>query len=77
MTRKDTYEKYFNHLKKPELINTPKVVANSLNYTCDSAGWFWDNRNLGSYNLIFISVRINGGLNGFEHRKSNVKSIIN
>lgn len=80
LTWKDTYEKYFNHLGKPKLIETPEVVANDLSFTCDSAGWFWDDRQLGGYadkdDLIFISVRINGGLNGFEHRKSNVKSII-
>lgn len=80
LTWKDTYEKYFKHIGKKELIDTPEVVANNLTYTCDSAAWFWDDRQLGSYadkdDLIFISVRINGGLNGFDHRKSNVKSII-
>lgn len=80
LTWRDTYEKYFIHIEKPELIDTPEVIANNLTYTCDSAGWFWDDRQLGNYadkdDLIFISVRINGGLNGFDHRKSNVKSII-
>ena len=80
LTWKSTYEKYFNHIKKSDLIDTPEVVAKDLNYSCDSAGWFWNNRSLGDYadkdDLIFISVRINGGLNGYEHRKSNVKSII-
>ncbi|WP_160137367.1 glycoside hydrolase family 19 protein [Chryseobacterium sp. c4a] len=80
LTWKDTYKDYFNHLQKPSLIDTPEIVANNLTYTCDSAGWFWNNRQLGIYadkdDLIFISVKINGGLNGFEHRKSNVKSII-
>ncbi|UCA59644.1 hypothetical protein KB553_21995 [Chryseobacterium rhizoplanae] len=80
LTWKDTYEKYFKHIGKKDLIDTPEVVANDLTYTCDSAAWFWDDRQLGGYadkdDLIFISVRINGGLNGFDHRKSNVKSII-
>ncbi|PIF46645.1 putative chitinase [Chryseobacterium sp. 52] len=80
LTWKDTYEKYFNHLGKPKLIDSPEVIANDLSYTCDSAAWFWDDRQLGDYadkdDLIFISVRINGGLNGFDHRKNNVKSII-
>ncbi|MCT2561953.1 glycoside hydrolase family 19 protein [Chryseobacterium herbae] len=80
LTWKDTYEKYFKHIGKKELIDTPEVVANDLTYTCDSAAWFWDDRQLGNYadkdDLIFISVRINGGLNGFDHRKTNVKSII-
>lgn len=80
LTWKDTYEKYFNHLHKPELIKTPEVIASDLNYSCDSAGWFWNSRNLGDYadkdDLIYISVRINGGLNGFSHRKDNIKTIL-
>ncbi|MET3036122.1 glycoside hydrolase family 19 protein [Chryseobacterium sp. NRRL B-14859] len=80
LTWKDTYEKYFKYIGKSKLIDTPEVVANDLAYTCDSAAWFWNDRQLGNYadkdDLIFISVRINGGLNGFDHRKSNVKSII-
>lgn len=80
LTWKDTYQKYFDQLKKSDLIDTPEVVAKDLNYSCDSAGWFWNDRGLGNYadkdDLIFISVKINGGLNGFEHRKSNVVSII-
>lgn len=56
-----------------------------MNLVCDSAGWYWKKRsgwgNLNNYadndDLISASVGVNGGLNGFDHRKSNLKKILN
>lgn len=84
LTWKDTYEAYFNKLAKSTLITTPEVVANDLNMVCDSAAWYWKERsswgNLNNYadndDFISVSVGVNGGLNGFEHRKSNLKKIL-
>ena len=83
-TWKDTYEKYFKYLGKPELITTPEVIANNLTYTCDSAGWYWRknsawgdlNRFADEDDFISICVGVNGGLNGFQHRKKNLKTIL-
>lgn len=85
LTWKDTYEAYFKYLSKDDLITTPEVVANDLNYVCDSAAWYWKKRSswgdLNKYadndDLISVSVGVNGGLNGFSHRKSNLKTILN
>ena len=84
LTWKDTYEAYFGYLKKATLITTPEVVANDLNLVCDSAAWYWKERsswgNLNNYadndDLICASVGVNGGLNGFKHRKENLKTIL-
>lgn len=52
-------------LEKPELLEEPSNAARS-------AGWFWNNKNLNSLadadNLLKITKRINGGINGLEDR---------
>lgn len=84
LTWKDTYEKYFKHLGKPELIKTPEKVAEDLFYTFDSAGWYWNHGSAwGNMNtkadhddLIAVSIGINGGMNGYDYRKKNLKRIL-
>ena len=84
ITWKDTYEAYFSKLNNTTLIETPEIVASDIKYVCDSAGWYWKYRsNWGNLNnfadkddLISVAVGVNGGLNGFAHRKSNLKKIL-
>ena len=84
LTWKDTYETYFNYIGKIDLIDTPESVGSDLNLVCDSASWYWRKRStwgdLNKYadndDLICASVGVNGGLNGFDHRKSNLKTIL-
>lgn len=70
ITGTDNYKKvgqalgvdFFNN---PELLEEPK-------WACLSAGWFWDSRKLNilADQLDFrgITIKINGGLNGFPDR---------
>jgi len=77
LTWKDTYESYFKYLDKDEWISKPEKVAKELEYSFDSAGWYWSNGSAwgdmnpkaDSDDLIAVSIGINGGLNGYEHRK--------
>jgi predicted chitinase len=85
LTWKDTYASYFDHINKATLIDTPEEVASDLDLVCDSAAWYWKSKsswgNLNNHadkdDLIYVSVGVNGGLNGFDHRKTNLKTIIN
>lgn len=53
-------------LQKPELLEEPL-------YATRSAGWYWNNKNLNSFadkdNILFITKKINGGINGLESRE--------
>lgn len=53
-------------LTTPQLLETPQ-------YACLSAGWYWEKRNLNIYAdkgaIKTVTVRINGGLNGYDDRK--------
>ena len=57
-------------LDNPELLEVPENAV-------DSAAWFWHNGKLNSLadldDLIGITKRINGGLNGFEDREVLLK----
>ncbi len=57
-----------------DLEANPDLAAQPL-YALMTAAAFWDNRDLNGYadrnDLEGITKRINGGLNGLEHRKSN------
>ena len=84
LTWKDTYEAYFLKLNKKELVETPNIVAHDINHVCNSAAWYWKERSAwGDLNkfadnddFISICIGVNGGVNGFSHRKSNIKSIL-
>jgi len=85
LTWKDTYKSYFDHINKATLIDTPEEVASDLDLVCDSAAWYWKSKsawgNLNNHadkdDLIYVSVGVNGGLTGFDHRKTNLKTILN
>lgn len=78
LTWKDTYIAYLGTADNPE------VVAESLEKSCDSATWFWTSRSTwGDLNphaddddFIYVTVGINGGLNGFDARKSSLRRIL-
>ena len=57
-------------VKNPDLLLVPE-------YALKSACWFWNKNNLNQYadkdDIITITKRINGGTNGLEDRKANLK----
>lgn len=84
LTWKDTYEAYFEFLKRPEYINTPEIVAKNIVYTCSSSAWYWRCRSSwGDLNnaadrddIYYINIGVNGGFNHFDLRIKNVKAIL-
>ena len=86
MTWRDTHLLYLTYKGKADLIDIDYPIASDINLVCDSAGWYWKKNktgwgNLNNYadndDLICVSIGVNGGLNGFDHRKSNLKNILN
>ena len=76
ITGKYNQTKYFKYIGRPELINTPKVIATNPAMGADAAGWFWmygASVNLNSLadkdNVTLITKLINGGYNGLADRK--------
>lgn len=56
-----------------DLLESPREVANDETLCADVAGWFWGRRKLNALadkdDVVAITRRINGGLNGLEDRK--------
>ena len=70
LTGRANYDKYGRFLGV-DLLANPKLVADK--YYVDVAGWFWNSKALNVYadkdDVLTITRRINGGLNGLEDRK--------
>lgn len=74
LTGKDNYKTFSDYLKKPEIMDTPSLVAED--YSFDSAIYFFDKNKLwdiadkgfGDDTIKLLSKRINGGYNGLEDR---------
>ena len=74
LTGKDNYKAFSDYLKKPELMDTPNLVAED--YSFDSALYFFDKNKLWDIadkgfsedTIKLLSKRINGGINGLEDR---------
>jgi len=71
LTGRANYDKYGKY-KKQDFIGNPNLVATK--YAVDVSGWFWTiEKSLNIYadkdDIITITKKINGGLNGLEDRK--------
>lgn len=74
LTGKDNYTTFAQHIKKPEIISTPDLVATS--YAFESAIFFFDKNNLWSIcdkgvtdsTILTLTKKINGGINGLDDR---------
>lgn len=76
ITGKYNQTRYFKHIGRPELIATPRIIAEDPYYSADSAGWFWCygasvdlNRVADKDNELLITRLINGGTNGLADRR--------
>jgi len=76
LTGKSNYKAFADYLKKPEIMETPDLVATT--YAFESAMFFFDRNKLWSIcdqgvndaAILALTKRINGGTNGLDHRKS-------
>jgi predicted chitinase len=76
LTGKNNQTRYLKHIGKPELIDTPSIIATDPVYATDSAGWFWCygarvdlNTIADKDDFLLITRLINGGTNGIQDRK--------
>ena len=84
ITGRNNYTKYLNQINRVDILNNPAELAESLELSFDSAGWYWTsgsawgdmNSKADTDDLIAVSIGVNGGLNGYLHRKTNLKSIL-
>lgn len=75
-TGKNNYLALSNHLKKPEIMANPDLVA--TDYAFESAMFFFESNKLWSIcdkgvnddTILTLTKRINGGTNGLDHRKA-------
>ena len=75
LTGKSNYKAFSEYLGKPEIMNTPDLVATT--YAFDSAMFFFDKNKLWSIcdkgvndaSILELTKRINGGTHGLEDRK--------
>ena len=59
-----------------DFLNNPDLLLEEANAMI-SALWFWQKNNLNTFadkdDIIGLTKRVNGGLNGIEHRKQLLK----
>ena len=75
LTGKSNYKAFADYLGKPEIMDTPDLVATT--YAFESAMFFFDRNKLWSIcdkgvndaAILELTKRINGGTNGLDHRK--------
>ena len=78
LTGKDNYAAFSmsadnEALIKPELVEQPELAA-------ESAGWYWNSRNLNNYadekDILGMTRRVNGGTNGLDDRQMRYSRLI-
>lgn len=83
LTGKSNYKAFAEYLKKPELLDTPDLVATT--YAFESAMFFFDRNKLWSIcdqgvtdaSILALTKRINGGTHGLEDRKAKTYKYYN
>jgi len=72
LTGRNNYEAYGDDIGV-DLLAYPSQVATDERLCVDVAGWYWHKRGLNKYadadNIVTITKRINGGLNGLQDRR--------
>lgn len=73
LTGRLNHTDYANYVGDPDLIVNPKRIALEPEHSAGAAAWFWMTRKLNPVadqdDIIKITKRINGGLNGLEDRR--------
>jgi putative chitinase len=79
LTGKSNYKVFSEYLKKPEIMETPDLVA--TDFAFESAIFFFDRNKLwdicdkgvNDASILSLTKRINGGTNGLDHRAALTK----
>jgi len=79
LTGKSNYKVFSEYLKKPEIMETPDLVA--TDFAFESAIFFFDRNKLwdicdkgvNDASILALTKRINGGTNGLQHRSELTK----
>ena len=71
LTGKDNYKAFAQWVEDDRALNEPDIVA--TDYAVHSAVYYWDRNNLNAIadkdDVVRLTKRINGGLNGLSHRR--------
>ena len=79
LTGKANYKAFSEYLKKPEIMETPDLVASDFAF--ESAMFFFDRNKLwdicdkgvNDASILSLTKKINGGTNGLDHRSALTK----
>jgi putative chitinase len=79
LTGKSNYKAFSDYLKKPEIMETPDLVASDFAF--ESAMFFFDRNKLwdicdkgvNDASILSLTKKINGGTNGLDHRSALTK----
>ena len=79
LTGKANYKAFSDYLKKPEIMETPDLVASDFAF--ESAMFFFDRNKLwdicdkgvNDASILSLTKKINGGTNGLDHRSALTK----
>lgn len=77
LTGKANYSKLSQAIyKNNSLLENPEIIAKDLKIAILAGLWFWDSNKLNiiadSDNILLITKKINGGINGLEDRKNKL-----
>lgn len=75
LTGRANYAEYGRDIgREAELLDNPSLLETEPELCVDVAAWFWTKRNLNHHadqdDLVAVTKRINGGLNGHEARRT-------
>lgn len=76
LTGYDNYKKYGNEINE-DLVNHPEIVASDLSLAVRTSCMFWQSRRLNQLadkdDFDEVCLRVNGGINGKEQRRTALK----
>ena len=73
ITGRANHKSYADYVGDPDLVEHPERMGTEPEHSAGAAGWYWMTRKLNPYadndDILTITKRINGGINGLADRK--------